>query len=74
MKQFTIVGKVVYETIESGFWGIEGDDGQQWLPVHMPESLKKKGLRVRVIARERDDVFSMQMWGTSIQILSFKIL
>ncbi|MBK8043042.1 MAG: hypothetical protein IPK21_10535 [Haliscomenobacter sp.] len=74
MKQFTIEGKVVFQDIEDGIWGITGADGAKWLPVHFPSSLKKKGLKVRVIAQERDDMVSSFQWGTPIRILSFQIL
>lgn len=74
MKQFTIIGKVVFESLEGGFWGIVDENGGQWLPVDFPAGLKKKGLRVQIIARERDDVVSFLMWGTPVRILSYRTL
>ncbi len=74
MKQFTIIGKVVFEPLEGGFWGIEDERGGQWLPIDFPSGLKKTGLRVQVIARERDDVVSFLMWGTPVRILSYRVL
>lgn len=74
MKQFTIIGKVVFESLEGGFWGIVDELGGQWLPVDFPSGLKKTGLRIQVTVRERDDVVTFLMWGTPVKILSYRIL
>jgi len=66
----TIQGKVSYQNLGTGFWGIIGQDGQQWRPVNMPEQLKKEGRQVSLTAKEVDDI-SVFMWGTAIRILSF---
>jgi len=74
MKQFSITGKVVFEPLEGGFWGIVDDQGGQWLPVDFPEGLKKQGIRVHVIARESEDIVSIFLWGTPVQLFSYRIL
>lgn len=72
MMAFEIEGKIVFQPLEGGFWGIEDTEGGRWLPVEMPAGLKKEGLRVRIRAMERDDLFSASMWGTYIRILSYR--
>ena len=74
MKQFSITGRVVLEPLEGGLWGIIDEKGNQWMPVNFPEGLKKPGLQVSVIARERGDIVTFFMWGTPVSILSFRIL
>ena len=66
-----INGKVVYQDFSGGFWGIAGEDGKEYRPIHMPNQLKKKGKRVSVVVREMKDEVSMFMWGVPVEILSF---
>lgn len=68
-----IKGKVIYQDLGVGFWGIIGDDGSEWLPVNMPNQLKVKGAEVEIQAIESDQE-SMAMWGSPIKILSFHTL
>ncbi|HFA48230.1 MAG TPA: hypothetical protein ENJ95_04340 [Bacteroidetes bacterium] len=66
----TITGKVTYQQLATGFWGIIDDSGQEWRPVNMPEQLKKEGKRVSVTIKEVDEM-SIFMWGTPVRIVSF---
>jgi hypothetical protein len=72
MKKQKVTGKVVFQNLETGFWGILDEDGNQWRPVQMPEQLKHEGKRVTVTIKEVDEEASMFMWGTPVKILSFE--
>lgn len=61
---------MVHQNLEGGFWGIEGNDGRQWLPLNMPEQLKEKGKEVSLTVKEAD-VVGVQMWGTPVKVVSF---
>ncbi len=74
MKKKKITGKVVYQNLETGFWGIIDDEGNQYRPVRMPEQLKHDGRRVTVTIEEADEEASLFMWGTPVEILSFETL
>ncbi len=74
MSQINFRGKVVYKNIEMGFWGIEADNGAQWLPINLPSNLQKEGLKVRISGRNVDNFFSMVMWGNPIEITNYKLL
>ena len=63
-----ISGKVTYQNISTGFWGIIGDNGEQWLPVNLPASQQKEGQFVRLNVREIDGE-NMFMWGTMVEIV-----
>ncbi len=65
----SITGKVVYQNIGLGFWGIEEIGGSKWLPVNMPESLKKEGKTISVRVRELEEEVSIFMWGTPVRII-----
>ena len=69
-----LTGKVVYQDLEGGFWGIVSDSGQRFRPIHMPEQLKLPGAKVRVEVKHlsnQDDIF---MWGEVVEIISFSTL
>ncbi len=70
----TIEGKVVYEDIGPGCWGIVDAQSKQWRPVNMPEQLKKVGASVRIKANEVEEFASVFMWGTPVHITSFHTL
>lgn len=68
-KSKTITGIVVYKNLGTSFWGIEGLQGEQWLPVNLPKNLEQEGKRVTLTIRELEGE-SMFMWGTMVEILS----
>lgn len=74
MKQITIIGKVVFEPLEGGFWGLIDEKGGQWLLIDCPFGLRKQGIRVQVIAREYEDMVSFVIWGTPVRLLSYRII
>jgi len=68
-----IKGKVVYQNLEMGFWGIVASNGKKYRPVNMPEQLKTEGAEVSLIVKEVDEM-SFIMWGTPVRIVSFHTL
>lgn len=70
MKSKRITGTVKWQSLEMGFWSIIDEKGNEWLPVNMPEQLKKEGRKVTVTLREVD-VMSPFMWGTPVVLESF---
>ncbi len=69
----TIIGKVGYQNLFTGFWGIIDKEGKKWRAVNMPKELCQEGLSVEIEAQKADEQISMFMWGTPISIVSFKI-
>ena len=70
----SIQGKVVYQNLGPGCWGIIDQRGRQWRPVNMPEQLKTVGAEVSVSAKEVEEGASIFMWGTPIEVISFHTL
>lgn len=68
-KQIQITGKVVFQDIGMGLWGIEDDKGGHWRPVNMPESMKVEGKAVEVRAKLIEEDFSIFMWGEPVELL-----
>ena len=64
-----ITGKVVFQDLGTGIWGIIDAKGNQWEVVNMPKSMQVEGKEVAVTARIEDG-FSIFMWGTPVKIVS----
>ena len=67
-KTKTITGIVVYKNIGTGFWGIEGLNGEEWLPVNLPIALQeeRKRVRLKVKVLEGENFF---MWGEMVEVV-----
>lgn len=68
-----IKGKVVYLSFEGGAYGIVDESGRQYLPINMPEQLKKDGADV-ICTVTKADAETMIMWGEPVSIVSFETL
>lgn len=67
-------GTVKWQAIESGFYAIDADDGKKYEPINLPSQYRFNGMRVRVTAKERADMASINMYGTIIEIISISRL
>ncbi len=61
-------GTVQYIDLEGGFYGIVADDGTRYLPLNLPEEFSEDGLAVEFTGYLREDVVSIQQWGTPLEI------
>lgn len=66
----SIQGKVTFQNIETGFWGIIDEEGNKWMIINMPEQLKYDGKSVSVSIRTTESM-SLMMWGTPAEIVTF---
>ncbi|MFH0914254.1 MAG: hypothetical protein V1849_03075 [Chloroflexota bacterium] len=60
-------GTVKFISLEGGFYGIVGDDGQNYDPLNLAKEFQQDGLRVRFEGRKKD-VATIRMWGTPVEI------
>ncbi|HMQ49752.1 MAG TPA: hypothetical protein PKA00_19715 [Saprospiraceae bacterium] len=74
MKSIKVTGVIRYIPLETGFWAIIGDDGQEYRPLNFPEQLKKEGSRVEVKVKEVVEDMSLFMWGIPVKVLGFHTL
>jgi len=63
-------GTILYNNVEGGFFGIVTDDGNQYLPVSIPEDYKKNGTHVSFTFRPIHDSVTIFMWGSQVEIMS----
>ena len=66
-------GTVVYLSFEGGFFGIAGDDGENYDPINMPQEFKVDGLRVKFTAN-LTNYLSFHMWGYVVELFSIERL
>lgn len=69
---FVSTGTIQYIDLEGGFYGIITDQGENYLPLNLPEAFRVDGLRVRFWAKVRNDVMTIYMWGTPVEILKIE--
>lgn len=61
-------GIIIYNDLESGFYGILADDGSRYLPQNLPKEYTEDKLRVNFTAALRPDIITSSMWGTPVEI------
>ena len=70
-------GTVQYLDIEGGFYGIVADDGSNYDPINLSSDFsdfEEDGLRVTFEGKIRDDLDSIHMWGTIIELTAVEKL
>jgi len=67
-------GTIKHQGLEGGFWGIVGDDGQNYDPASLAPEFQKEGLRVSFEAVPATNQMSIHMWGTIVEIKSIQKL
>ena len=67
-------GTITYINLEGGFYGIMADDGEHYVPINLPPEFKVDGLRVRFKGKIRDDLLSIYMCGTLLELIYIKKL
>ena len=69
-----MIGTVTHIDLEGGFYGIMTEDGGKYFPINLDDAYKEDGLRIQFTMRERTDVMTTTMWGTTIEITAIEKL
>ena len=72
--QFSGTGTVTYIDLEGGFYGIIGDNQENYDPINLPDEFQQDGLKVTFTAKFRDDLADYHMWGRIIEILQIEAI
>ena len=70
----SFTGTVAYKNLEGGFYAIDADDGQKYMPINLPKEFAVDGLRVQVSARPKAEMVGIQMYGILIEIVEISKL
>ncbi len=65
-------GTVKLLGFEGGFYGIVGDDGNNYDPLNLSDEFKKDGLKVKFIIKPAENQVGFHMWGQIVEIISIK--
>ncbi|TVR76153.1 MAG: hypothetical protein EA409_13715 [Saprospirales bacterium] len=63
-----VTGRIILLPFGIDSWGIEGDDGQNYEPVNLPDPFKAEGLRIGFRILPSPDLVSVTMWGKPVKI------
>lgn len=69
-----MIGTIVYNEIEGGFYGIMTDDGKKYNPINLDAPFRKDGLRVRFDANQKKGMVGIHMWGEYVEIIHIETL
>jgi len=70
---FVVTGKIVFNNLEGGYYGIITEDGQRYDPDGLPPEYRRDGLRIKARIKIRD-VASIHLWGHAVEIVEIKEL
>ncbi len=62
-------GTIHYEDLEGGFYGINADNGEKYLPLYLDDTFKTDGLRINFSAYPAS-VSTIAMWGTPVRLVT----
>ncbi|HEX7319322.1 MAG TPA: hypothetical protein VF399_03060 [bacterium] len=65
-------GTVKLLGLEGGFYGIVGDDGNNYDPLNLSDDFKIDGLKVQFVVRPAENQVSFHMWGKIVEVISIK--
>ena len=63
----TITGTVTYKDLEGGFYGLVAEDGKKYTLQKFPNKYLKNGLVVKVTGTLRNDIMTIQQFGTPLE-------
>lgn len=75
-KMITLRGTVRYKKIEGGFWGLDGHDGNKYMPAGLSKALLIDGMVIEVtgIVQEDKDLMTFQQYGKILKVEKAKMI
>lgn len=67
-------GTVQFVALEGGFFGIVADDQTRYYPLNLDPGLKVDGQRLWFRAELRENVSTLQIWGTAVEIRGASVI
>lgn len=69
----TLNAKVVFLSLEKGFYGLKTETGAHYVPMNLPKMLQQDGLWVTLKAEKVNDKKGIHMWGEYIRIVEIAV-
>lgn len=73
-KQGWIIGKVVYNQFEGGFYGIITESGDKLLPLNLAKEFKLENNKLAIKGKLEKTMVTIQQWGTPFVVAEVKLL
>jgi len=70
----TVNGIIDRKGFGTGTWAIDSEEGQTYELHKPPSELQKKGLKVKIEGKIRDDIMTLAMIGPVLEVQKFEIL
>lgn len=67
-------GKVVYLTMEGGFFGVVTKDGRKLLPMNLPKQFQQDGAVIQFSGKVLTDIVTIQQWGTPFKFQDVELI
>ena len=67
-----LTGTVHHLDLEGGVYVIRTEDGAQYRPIELPEEFRVDGLPVEAEVKRRDDIMTIDMAGTAVELLDIR--
>jgi hypothetical protein len=67
-------GTVKLMGMEGSFYGIVGDDGNNYDPLNLSDDFKKDGLKVKFVIKPAETQVGFHMWGQIVEVVRIKKL
>ena len=66
-----LTGTMTFVDLEGGYWAVVSD-GENYIPLNLPENYKVEGKRVTFEVVEQPDMVGIHMGGTYVEIIGGK--
>lgn len=63
---------IKYITLEGGFYGLQTQSGQRYIPSNLAAQFKQHGLEVQLTAKKQVGRLGIHMWGEYIDVISMR--
>jgi hypothetical protein len=75
-KMITLRGTIRYKNLEGGFWGLEGNDGNKYMPSGLNKALLVDGMVVEVVGiiEEDEGLMTIQQYGRIFKVKNSKMI
>lgn len=74
INMITVIGTIRRKHIEGGFWGLDGKDGEKYMPSGLNTDLLVDGMVIEVKGIIVEDVMTFQQYGKMLKVKESRII
>ena len=67
-------GVIIFNDFEGGFYGIIGDNGENYDPINLEKEFQEDGIIVSYTLKVLEDQLSIHQWGIVVEIIEIERL